>query len=77
MMLQAGMVCTFCGCRIPDCNCIIAPCDQNPDPQAYGQHNFQFPEEEQPKPLNECAYCGEPCEGEYCSEEHAEHRSMG
>jgi hypothetical protein len=25
---------------------------------------------------NECAYCGEPCEGEYCSEEHAEHRSM-
>jgi len=25
---------------------------------------------------NECGYCGEPCEGEYCSEEHAEHRSM-
>jgi hypothetical protein len=35
------------------------------------------PEEENwPTPLNQCAYCGEPCEGEYCSEEHAEHRSM-
>jgi hypothetical protein len=27
-------------------------------------------------PLHECSYCGEPCDGEYCSEEHAEHRSM-
>ena len=30
-----------------------------------------------PPPLpNECAYCGEACEGQYCSEEHEEHRSM-
>lgn len=25
---------------------------------------------------NECGYCGEPCEGQYCSEEHEECRSM-
>ena len=29
-----------------------------------------------PAPLNECAYCGEPCTDEYCCEEHEEHRSM-